>query len=159
MEGLLGKLKIRVDNIESRLQHLEQKVEERLHDTRPIWEKVVADIAQLQEGQNSLYLEVKEIRTWQRDTSRRMSISNDTLVSIQADYRDIYDRLRGLELNRNSSNSSTGTGRPWRYPCDCSQPSARRISNCSTVSTPSATVLSLNARASETIVDTTACEF
>ena len=27
-----------------------------------------------------------------------MSIFNDTLVAIQADYRDIYDRVRGLEL-------------------------------------------------------------
>ena len=35
------------------------------------------------------------------------------------------------------------TGRPCRYPCDCSHPSARRISNCSAVSTPSATVLKL----------------
>ena len=114
MERRLDRLEMRVDNIEARLQRLEQKVEERLHDTRPIWEKLVVDIGQLQEGQQRLeegqgvlQAEVREIRTSQRDASRRMSIFNDTLAAIQADYRDIYDRVRGLEVNRNQPNSST----------------------------------------------------
>jgi predicted nucleic acid-binding Zn-ribbon protein len=114
MVGRLERLEIRVDSIDSRLQRLEQKVEERLHDTRPIWHKVVADIAQLQEGQTKLqegmehlHVEVREIRTSQRDASRRMSVLNETLTTIQVDYRDIYDRVRGLEVNRDQPNSST----------------------------------------------------
>ena len=43
-----------LQNIDSRLQNLEQKVDVRLQDTRPIWEKVLADVAQLQEGQTRL---------------------------------------------------------------------------------------------------------
>jgi hypothetical protein len=31
---------------------------------------------------------------------RRLSIFNDTLVTMQADYRDIYDRVRGLEKSK-----------------------------------------------------------
>lgn len=89
-----------VQALEDRIQQLEQKVDERLHDTRPIWEKVIADIAQLQEG-------VHEIRTSQRDGLRRMSVFHDTLISMQADYRDIYDRIRGLETNPSHPNSST----------------------------------------------------
>ena len=89
-----------VRTLEDRMQRLEQKVDERLHDTRPIWEKVIADIAQLQKG-------VHEIKTFQRDNLRRMSIFHDTLISMQADYRDIYDRVRGLEENNNPKNSST----------------------------------------------------
>ena len=96
-----------VRSLEGRMQRLEQKVEERLHDTRPIWEKVIADIAQLHDGQEILRKEVHEINTTQHDTLRRMSVFNDTLLSIQADYRDIYDRVRGLEKNRNHPNSST----------------------------------------------------
>lgn len=96
-----------VQAVEGRMQRLEQKVEERLHDTRPIWEKVIADIAQLHEGQEFLRKEVHEIRTSQRDALRRMSVFHDTLISMQADYRDIYDRVRGLEKNRNHTNSST----------------------------------------------------
>ena len=96
----LEKLEHRVENIESRLQHLEQKVEERLHDTRPIWQKVVTDIGEVR-------AEVHDIRTSQRDGLRRMSVFHDTLISMQADYRDIYDRVRGLEINPNQQNSST----------------------------------------------------
>jgi len=107
LDKRLEKLEHRVENIESRLQHLEsrlqhleEKVEERLHDTRPIWQKVVTDIGELR-------AEVHDIRTSQRDGLRRMSVFHDTLISMQADYRDIYDRVRGLEINPNQQNSST----------------------------------------------------
>ena len=110
-----------VERLDSRLGSLEQKVDERLHDTRPIWEKVNADIAELQagqqrltegqqrltegqqrleEGQEFLRGESREIRTLLRDIFRRLSIFNDTLVTMQADYRDIYDRVRDIERQR-----------------------------------------------------------
>ena len=155
-----------MQNLESRFEALEKKVEERLYDTRPIWEKVLVDITQLkegqaqllegqaqlhegqarlqesytqllqgqaqlqggqaelsasvkelgeghtqlvvgqkqlQEGQEFLRGEIREIKTMLRDIFRRLSIFNDTLMTMQADYRDIYDRVRGLELNRNQS--------------------------------------------------------
>ena len=93
----LGSLENRFGNLETRMGSLEQKVEERLYDTRPIWEKVQADIAQLQEGQESMRKDVREVRTELRDMNRKLSIFNDNLVQIQADYRDIYDRVRDLE--------------------------------------------------------------
>jgi len=100
LDRRLEKLELRGENIESRLQHLEEKVEERLHDTRPIWQKVITDIAEVR-------ADVHDIRTSQRDGLRRMSVFHDTLITMQADYRDIYDRVRGLEINRNQQNSST----------------------------------------------------
>jgi len=107
-----------VQALEGRMERLEQKVEERLYDTRPIWEKAIADLAQmresqeflrkeLHESQESLRKEVREIKTSQRDALRRMSVFHDTLISMQADYRDIYDRVRGFETKLNHTNSST----------------------------------------------------
>lgn len=103
----LGSLENRFGNLETRIESLEQKVEERLHDTRPIWEKVQADIVHLQEGQQrleegqeSMRKDVREVRTELRDMNRKLSIFNDNLVQIQADYRDIYDRVRDLERQR-----------------------------------------------------------
>ncbi len=93
----LGSLENRFGNLETRMGNLETKVEERLYDTRPIWEKVQADIAQLQEGQESMRKDVRDVRTELRDMNRKLSIFNDNLVQIQADYRDIYDRVRDLE--------------------------------------------------------------
>ena len=42
MEGRLAALEGRVDALDGRLTSLEEKVEARLHDTRPIWEAVMA---------------------------------------------------------------------------------------------------------------------
>jgi chromosome segregation ATPase len=97
LENRLGSLENRFGNLETRMDSLEKKVDERLHDTRPIWEKVQADIAQLHEGQESMRKDVREVRTELRDMNRKLSIFNDNLVQIQADYRDIYDRVRDLE--------------------------------------------------------------
>jgi hypothetical protein len=68
-----------ISGIDSRLRGLEQKVEQRLYDTRPIWQKVIADISHLQTGQDA----------------------------IGADLRQVKLRLDRLESNRNQRNSST----------------------------------------------------
>jgi chromosome segregation ATPase len=147
-------LRVQLSETNQRLSKLEDKLDERLQDTRPMWGKINADIEQLQKGQSALqqnFLELqkgqaelqqgfvglqngqaelqknqsefqqslvelqkgqlqlqedvkfvrtesKEVRTLLRDIFRRLSIFNDTLVTMQADYRDIYDRVRGLEL-------------------------------------------------------------
>jgi chromosome segregation ATPase len=104
-------LEQKVERLEQKVVGLEQKVEERLYDTRPIWEKVQADVtalqegqrslqanvARLQEGQDALRKDVREANTHWRDMNRRLSLFNDTLAEMQTDYRDIYDRVRGLE--------------------------------------------------------------
>lgn len=89
-----------VQTMETRLAALEHKVEERLHDTRPIWHKVGADIGEMR-------TEIHGIRTSQRDSLRRMTVLHETLFTMQADYRDIYERVRGLETSRDPQNSTT----------------------------------------------------
>jgi len=113
-DGKLDEVFQIIQAIRAELSDLRSIVETRIYDTRPIWEKVQSDIAQLQAGQNSLQAgqnslqagqdslrgDVREIRTHLRDMDRRLSIFNDTLVGIQADYRDIYDRVREIERQR-----------------------------------------------------------
>ena len=99
-------LETRVTGIDSRLENVEQTLEQRLHDTRPIWHKVVADIAQLQEGQNALGEAVAEIRSTIRDVNRDQIVINDSVRKIQLDFISINERLQRLEV-RNRQNSST----------------------------------------------------
>ena len=93
-----------LQNIDSRLQGLEQKVEERLHDTRPIWKKVVADIAQLQEGQTRLEetmsAEFGQINKSLRDIYYRIEVLNDTMLNVQAKHSDVDGRVRELEAQQ-----------------------------------------------------------
>ncbi len=104
----------RLAGVEARLGSLEQKVELRLYDTRPIWEKIQTDIAQihadivglkegqqrLEQGQELSQGEIRNIKTQLRDFNSKFSSFNETLVSMQADYRDIYDRVRDIERQR-----------------------------------------------------------
>lgn len=97
-----------VQHLETRVDNLEQKVNERLYDTRPIWEKVVADITQLKEGQQRLEGDVREIKDSVRDIDRRVTFLSDTMIRVQANYRDIDNRVHDLELKqRKPTNSQT----------------------------------------------------
>ena len=104
-----------VQAIRAELADLKQTVDARLYDARPIWEKVQAAIAQLQEGQKSLTegqqnmaanqqrfeerLEAlrDDTRTGFRDLKRQFSILNDTFLEVRADYKDLNKRLYKLE--------------------------------------------------------------
>src|SRR5205085_8694608 len=79
-------------------------VEIRLYDTRPIWEKVQAEIAQLHEGQQRLEEKIEalrnETRTGSHDIKRQLSVLNDTLLQARADYKDLDKRVYQLEESR-----------------------------------------------------------
>lgn len=107
LERRLEKLEIRVDNVDSRLERLEQEVEQRFYDTRPIWHRVVADIAQLQAGQDILRGEILELHSTVREINRDQIVINDATRKIQLDFHNIVDRLHRLEVNRDRTNSST----------------------------------------------------
>ena len=97
--------------IVNRLDSVEQALAERLYDTRPIWEKVVADIAQLQEAQQQLHKGQEALRTevhaMRRDVYYGMDVLNRTLHRIQIDHCDFDERLRALEKTHNPPDSQT----------------------------------------------------
>ena len=95
-----------LQNINSRLQSLEQKVEERLQDTRPIWQKVLADIAQLQEGQTRLEGEVRDIKISIRDMTRSIGALYETGIRIQAECRDLNHRFLDIEPEQQKQRNS-----------------------------------------------------
>jgi predicted nucleic acid-binding Zn-ribbon protein len=117
-KGRFDELFQMVQAIRSELADLKQTVDTRLYDTRPIWEKVQADIAQLQEGQKSLSegqtslsasqrrCEERlgalrdEMRTGFRDLKRQFSVLNDTFLEVRADYKDLDKRVYRLESPR-----------------------------------------------------------
>ena len=104
----------RFDHLETRLQILENKVEERLYDTRPIWHKVLADIAELQAGQKRLEesqqaqrLLIIELSSMVCEVNRDQIVMNDVIRRIQLDFHNFDERLPGYLLNHKQQNSST----------------------------------------------------
>ena len=118
----------RFDHLEARLENLEKKVEDRLYDTRPIWHKVVADIAHLQNGQDTLATKIGELQTnitglqtgqqglrslifelssTVREVNRDQIVMNDVIRRIQLDFHNFDERLHRFLLNHDKRNSST----------------------------------------------------
>ena len=121
LEARFGNLESRGQDIDSRLGGLEQTVEERLYDTRPMWHKVVADIAQLQtgqqdiekgqqrleEGQQATRLMLVELSSTVREVNRDQIVINDVIRRLQLDFHIFDERLHRYLLNHNQQNSST----------------------------------------------------
>jgi hypothetical protein len=110
----LNEILTRVNGIDFRLEQLEHTVAQRLHDTRPIWHKVVADIAQLQagqerleNGQSHLAEQLLEINSRVRDVNRDQIVINDVMRRIQMDLHTVDERLYKIELSCRPQNSST----------------------------------------------------
>jgi hypothetical protein len=108
----LGQILSVLQGLSGRVESLEQKVDARLYDTRPIWEKVQADISQLQEGQHRLEdgqrrfeerLEAlhDDMRAGFRNLKRQFSILHETFLEARADYQDLDRRLYRIEEERN----------------------------------------------------------
>ena len=121
-------LDTKVTSIDGRLQSLEKKVDERLHDTRPIWHKVVADIAELQsgqkrledgqkhleegqkrleEGQQAIHLEMTNVHNIVSEVKGDQRVINDSVRRMQLDFLTINEWLSKLIADRNQQNSST----------------------------------------------------
>ena len=110
-----------ITKIDNRLQSLEKKVDERLHDTRPIWHKVVADIAELQsgqkrledgqkrleEGQETIHKDIGELSSAVRTINRDQLVTNDAVRRMQVDFFTVNEWLNKLIADRNQQNSST----------------------------------------------------
>ena len=100
-----------VQSLEKRVHRLEQQADEKRYDTRPLWEKLEADIADLKESLHSEIREIKsetgEIKRSLRDLSRKQSVLSDGLLQIHADLRDMDGRLLALESTHNQQNSQT----------------------------------------------------
>src|ERR1051325_3894519 len=109
----IDSLQTSVGGIDARLSRLEQRVEERLHDTRPIWHRVVADIAQLQasverleKGQGELRGHILDLSRAVRDVNRDQIVIND----VARRFSSTSTRLRTSPSTRSQSqlnNSST----------------------------------------------------
>jgi chromosome segregation ATPase len=117
-----------VTSVDNRLQSLEKKVDERLHDTRPIWHRVVADIAELQsgqkrleagqkhleesqrrleEGQQAIHSDMTNVNSTVNDVKGDQFVINNAVRRMQLDFFTVTEWLNKLTAERNQPNSQT----------------------------------------------------
>lgn len=91
---MLRLLLLRSEAVETRLEELENKVEERLKDTRPLWEGVQAQLVELREGQEKLR---EEVQTGFRRVAQRLDVVSVDINNVRADIHDHETRITKLE--------------------------------------------------------------
>ena len=84
----------RMDAFEGRMENLARKVDERLYDTRPIWEQVLAEVKELRQAQVRLSHEFED--GWRR-FERKLRAMSDSWLELKADYSYLDRRLGELE--------------------------------------------------------------
>jgi chromosome segregation ATPase len=83
IESRQGNMETGILNLGARLGALETIVEERLQDTRPLWESVQTQLT--------------EIRGDIRRLDKKIDTFNKRLMEVETDQRDIEERVENLE--------------------------------------------------------------
>lgn len=83
-----------MDQVESRLTALEDKVERRLQETRPIWEQVLAKLDALETRMSNLETEV---RIGFRRLSREIGVLSKDVIEVRSAQNDLEARMDKLE--------------------------------------------------------------
>jgi hypothetical protein len=86
-DGDLNLILTRLDSIDARLTTLEDKVERRMQETRPIWEQVLAKLGELE----------NEMRGGFRKLERQVGLLAEDVLVVRADQRDLEKRVTKLE--------------------------------------------------------------
>lgn len=84
----------RLDAVESRLQKLEIESERSSLETKPIWERALAQIAELQQGLSDFRVEVNDAF---HDISRKFGVLAKDMMQLRADQTRIETRLDNVE--------------------------------------------------------------
>jgi chromosome segregation ATPase len=83
----LDQLLTLVQGIDERLKVLEQKVDERLYDTRPLWEGVQTQLTELR----------AEVEKGFRQMNRQLDVLAGSVVRLDANQRDLEARINDVE--------------------------------------------------------------
>lgn len=112
--ALLGSINTRLDSMDARLTALEEKVDRRLHDTRPIWEQVLSRLTEIEarltnvetrltsveERLTNVETRLEAVESEVYDLGRKFRVFNADILKLQDRREDLGERLRRLESER-----------------------------------------------------------
>lgn len=83
VEGRLGNVEGQLSNVEGRLATLEEQAERRALETKPIWERTLAEILEVKEGV--------------ADVERKLEVLSQDIVQVRANQKRLERRVDGIE--------------------------------------------------------------
>lgn len=94
----------RLDSIDARMTALEERVDRRLQETRPIWEAVLARLDKLEERMTALERRMDnlelDMRAGFRRVERIMSEAAQNLLEVRGYQNDLEKRMDRLEESK-----------------------------------------------------------
>ena len=102
LETRIGGLETRIDGLETRMESLEIKVDERMKETRPMWEALQAQLAELKESQQLQFTELRESQDKGfRRFDHAMDVVSGNQIRLHADYVELESRVYKIEKRFN----------------------------------------------------------
>lgn len=77
----------RLDSIDARLTRLEESAERRAMETKPIWERALAEIVETR----------RELTTFRREMGLEMRVVHEDARRVRVEQEDLKDRVSALE--------------------------------------------------------------
>src|ERR1043165_8444083 len=90
IDSRFDSVETRLDSIEARLQALETQAERRAVETKPIWERALAEILEVKERLGAL-------EQLSNQMVRKIDVLGKDMLALRADQAGIEDRLERLE--------------------------------------------------------------
>ncbi len=94
LDARMDSLDGRLDSLDDRLQKLESDTERRAIETKPVWERALAEILEVQQGLNEFRREVNDAF---RNLSRKIGVLSHDMIQLRADQAHAESRLDNLE--------------------------------------------------------------
>jgi chromosome segregation ATPase len=88
-----------IEELKQGLKALDEKVEARLHDTRPLWERIVGEIDKLRLGQEEMRVELTELRTGQTSIREELVKINYHLKLIDGKLKSAFGEIGDLRAD------------------------------------------------------------
>ena len=103
-----ARFEARFDAIERRLSTVEEQISKQALDTKPIWERALAEIlevkqkvdevkAELKAEINELRADVSEVKADVKDIKRKMTVLTQDMMQLRADQLGFERRMDALE--------------------------------------------------------------
>ena len=86
-----------LNSINGRLTALEEKVDRRLQETRPIWEQVLSRLTEIKTRLTDIEKRLEKVEGEVYSFNRKMRVYYDDLLKMQDKQEDFDERLRQLE--------------------------------------------------------------
>ncbi len=90
---LLQQILVKLETMDTRLQFVEEKIRERGFDTKPIWEKALVEIMEVNQRVSLI--------------DRKLDVFSRDMLNLRAEQLDIQERLRKLEASQDGGGIQT----------------------------------------------------